>query len=122
GRGDVVGERRGRVLHDADAVALRAEQAVYALPAGAVDETTVDEDNVLDRGHGVHFLSGPETPHPLGPYLAAPTFFPASKIVRSSRSRWTRTTATRPGSAACASAAPRSSPSCATTCAARWPR
>ena len=45
GRGDVVGERERRVLDDADVVAVLLQVVVDALPAGAVDETAVDEDH-----------------------------------------------------------------------------
>lgn len=46
GDGDVIGEGLGRVLHDVDLMAGFAEAAVDGLPAGAVDESAVDEDNV----------------------------------------------------------------------------
>ena len=43
--GDVVFERKSRILDDADAVAVLAQQAVDTLPAGAVDETPVNQNN-----------------------------------------------------------------------------
>ena len=45
GRGGVAFERQRRVLDDADAVAVLLQQAVDVLPAGAVDETSVDEND-----------------------------------------------------------------------------
>ena len=43
GRGDVVGKRYRRVLHDAHVVAVLLQELVDALPAGAVDKTAMDE-------------------------------------------------------------------------------
>jgi hypothetical protein len=51
GRGGVALERQRRVLDDADAVAVLLQQAVDLLPAGAVDETPVDEN---DRARSSH--------------------------------------------------------------------
>ena len=45
GRGGVALERQRRVLDDADAVAVLLQEAVNLLPTGAVDETSMDEDN-----------------------------------------------------------------------------
>ena len=56
GEGDVVGERGRRVLDDGDGVALAGQDAVNALPAGAVDEAAVNEDDVLNASRGHVFL------------------------------------------------------------------
>ncbi len=48
GHRHVVGQRVRRVLHDGDVVALRLEQLVHGLPAAAVDEAAVHEDDVVD--------------------------------------------------------------------------
>ena len=45
GHGNVVGERERRILDDADVVAVLRQVLVDALPAGAVHETAVDEDD-----------------------------------------------------------------------------
>ena len=45
GHGDVVGERQRRILDDADVVAVLLQVLVDALPAGAVHEAAVDEDD-----------------------------------------------------------------------------
>ena len=45
-------ERQGLVLHDAHVESVRRQQVVYALPPGSVDKPTVDENDVLDVGHG----------------------------------------------------------------------
>jgi len=42
-RGGVTGQRQGRVLDRADAVAVGLEQVVDPLPAGSVDESAVHE-------------------------------------------------------------------------------
>ena len=56
GDGYVVGERGRRVLHDGDCVTGLPQDLVDGLPAGAVDEPTMDENDV---GHGVLlFASG----------------------------------------------------------------
>ena len=47
GRIDVAFERKRRVLDDGDVVAVLPQEAVDTLPAGAVDETPVNENNVL---------------------------------------------------------------------------
>ena len=49
---DVALERERLVLHDADVEAVRLQQVVDALPAGAVDEAAVDEDHVAHFSHG----------------------------------------------------------------------
>ena len=43
---DVVGQRRCRVLDDADVVAVPRQDIVYILPAGAIDEASVDKNNI----------------------------------------------------------------------------
>jgi hypothetical protein len=45
GDGDVVGERDRRVLYDGDLVTGLAQDAIDGLPAGAVDEAAVDEND-----------------------------------------------------------------------------
>jgi hypothetical protein len=45
GHGNVVGERERRILHDSDAVAALVELVVDAMPARAVDEAAVDEND-----------------------------------------------------------------------------
>ena len=57
GDGRVVGERERRVLHDGHGVAGLPQDLVDGLPAGAVDETAMDED---DAGHD----PSPSTPLP----------------------------------------------------------
>src|SRR2546423_1281882 len=47
GRGDVVFERKRRILDDAHVVAVLLQAAVDTVPAGAVHEAAVDEDNIL---------------------------------------------------------------------------
>jgi hypothetical protein len=47
GDGDVVGQRRCRVLNDADFVAVVLEYVVDAFPTGAVDETSVNKPDIL---------------------------------------------------------------------------
>jgi hypothetical protein len=49
GDGGVVVQGQGRVLDDGDAVAAGGERVVHALPAGAVDEPAVHEDDVAYR-------------------------------------------------------------------------
>ena len=49
---DVAVERERLVLHDADVEAVRLQQVVDALPAGAIDEATVDENHVAHVSHG----------------------------------------------------------------------
>src|SRR4051794_21103896 len=44
---DVVFERKRRILDDAHVVAVLLKPAVDTVPAGAVDETAVDENNIL---------------------------------------------------------------------------
>ena len=57
--GNVVGKRRGRVLDDGHVVTGVAEDAVdIGLPAGAVDEAAVDEDDA----HGISLSGGPRWP------------------------------------------------------------
>jgi hypothetical protein len=51
GRGDVAFERQRRVLNDADAVAVLLQQAVDVLPAGAIDEAPVDENDRARFSH-----------------------------------------------------------------------
>jgi hypothetical protein len=51
-RGCHVGfEADGGVLHDGDGVTVLGEQVVDTSPAGAIDETAVDEDDVPNFGH-----------------------------------------------------------------------
>jgi hypothetical protein len=45
GRGDVARERNRRILDDADVVAVLPQEAIDALPAGAVRETAVNEND-----------------------------------------------------------------------------
>jgi len=45
GRLDVALERQRRVLDDRDLLSAAAKRAVDALPARAIDETSVDEDD-----------------------------------------------------------------------------
>ena len=45
GDGHIVGERDRRVLHDGHGVAGLPQDLVDGLPAGAVDETAMDEDD-----------------------------------------------------------------------------
>ena len=47
GRGHVAFERQRRILDDADVVAVLLQDVVDALPAGAVHETAVNENDVL---------------------------------------------------------------------------
>lgn len=49
GDGNVVGQGGGRVLDDADLVAVPLQDLVDAFPSRTVDETAVDEDDRLDR-------------------------------------------------------------------------
>jgi hypothetical protein len=49
-RGDVVGEGGRGVLHNRDVIAVLAEAAVNPRPARAIDESTVNENNILDPG------------------------------------------------------------------------
>jgi hypothetical protein len=44
---DVIGERDCRILDVGDIVTLSGQSVVDALPAGAVDEAAVDEDDIL---------------------------------------------------------------------------
>jgi hypothetical protein len=44
---DVALERQRLVLHDAHVEAVRLQQLIYALPAGSVDESTVDENDIV---------------------------------------------------------------------------
>ncbi len=50
GDGNVVFQRDGRVLHDRHLIAVLGEDVVDAFPAGAVDETAVDQQDVFNRG------------------------------------------------------------------------
>ena len=50
--GYIVDERGRRVLHDRDCVAGLPQDLVDALPAGAVDQHAMDEDNA---GHAIPF-------------------------------------------------------------------
>jgi len=43
--GDVVLERKRRILDDTDAVAVLPQGGIDTLPAGPVDETAVNEDD-----------------------------------------------------------------------------
>ncbi len=54
GRGDVSGQRQGRVLHDGHPVAVRGQMVVDPLPAGSIDEPAVDQHYVLHFGTCVH--------------------------------------------------------------------
>jgi hypothetical protein len=45
GRGGVAFERKRRILDDGDGVAALPQEAIDALPAGAVDETAVNENH-----------------------------------------------------------------------------
>jgi hypothetical protein len=47
GRGYVARQRFGRILDDADIVAILLQALVDPFPAGSVDEPSVDEDNRL---------------------------------------------------------------------------
>src|SRR3954468_10173147 len=47
GRCDVVFERKRRILDDAYVVAVLLQAAIDTVPAGAVHEAAVDEDNIL---------------------------------------------------------------------------
>src|SRR5213595_3073115 len=49
---DVALERERLVLHDAHVEAVGLQQVVDPLPAGAVHEPSVDEDDVAHFGHG----------------------------------------------------------------------
>jgi hypothetical protein len=49
---DTALKRQRLVLHDAHVEAVRLQQVVDALPAGPVDETTVDEDDVVHISYG----------------------------------------------------------------------
>jgi len=53
GGGGVAVQGQGRVLHDADPESVAGERFVDALPAGAVDESAVDENHIPHcvRGH-----------------------------------------------------------------------
>src|SRR3954469_13044524 len=50
GRCDVVFERKRRILDDAHVVAVLLQAAIDTVPAGAVHETAMDEDNILGWG------------------------------------------------------------------------
>jgi hypothetical protein len=52
GHGDVVGERRGRVLDDSDGVTVSTKKLVHGLPARAVDEAAVNEEQGQRAGSG----------------------------------------------------------------------
>jgi hypothetical protein len=54
GRGNVAGQRQGRVLHDGYAVAVGGQVVVDPLPAGAVDEPAVHQHDVLQFLTCVH--------------------------------------------------------------------
>src|SRR5438067_821210 len=45
GCGDILRERNGRILNDGDRVAVPPQDLIDALPARAVNKTTVDQDN-----------------------------------------------------------------------------
>ena len=45
GRGNVAFERESRILDNADAVTVLSQKAVDTLPARAVDETPVNQNN-----------------------------------------------------------------------------
>ena len=49
---DIALERQRLVLHDAHFEAVRGQHVVYTPPARAVDETTVDENDVAHISHG----------------------------------------------------------------------
>jgi hypothetical protein len=49
---DVALERERLVLHDADVEAVRLQDVVDALPAGAVDEASVNENHIAHVSHG----------------------------------------------------------------------
>jgi hypothetical protein len=50
---NVVGKRGGRVLDDADLVAVLRQDLVDAFPSGTVNEPAMDKDDRLDRlGNG----------------------------------------------------------------------
>lgn len=48
GDGDIIGQRKGRVLDDRYLVAGPAQELVHTLPTGAVDEPAMDKN---DAGH-----------------------------------------------------------------------
>ena len=50
GDGDIIGQRGGRVLDDADVVTVLFQDVIDTLPAGTIDETAVDKDDVLCTG------------------------------------------------------------------------
>src|SRR5208337_4758919 len=50
GRGHVVGQRGGRILHDADAIAVLLEDLVDAFPARSIDESAVNQNNRSPSG------------------------------------------------------------------------
>ncbi len=50
GDGDIIGQRGGRILDDADVVTVLFQNVIDTLPAGTIDETTVDKDDVLCTG------------------------------------------------------------------------
>jgi hypothetical protein len=52
GHGDVVGERRGRALDDSDGVTVSTKKLVQGLPARAVDEAAVNEEQGRRAGSG----------------------------------------------------------------------
>src|SRR6185312_4149449 len=53
GRGHVALQRNGRILDDADVETVLLEDVVEASPARAVDEGTVNQNDIVDPSHGV---------------------------------------------------------------------
>src|SRR5580658_5417424 len=45
GRGHIVGECSGRILHDADAIAIFPQDPVDVFPAGTIDESAMYQSN-----------------------------------------------------------------------------
>jgi hypothetical protein len=45
--GDVVGERRGRILNDGHIISVLLQRLVDALPSGSVHEAAVNENDIL---------------------------------------------------------------------------
>src|SRR5579862_1568471 len=54
GRGHIVGERSRRILHDANAVAVLAQDPVDALPTRTIDESAVHQNNRRSRMRSIH--------------------------------------------------------------------